>query len=105
MREGTSMELRELQDHIKNLATIEKTAAPVVSCYVDVEAWRSGNGQSLQKALKAQSGGLSNEALSDLDEARARIEAFLGGDLLPQANGAAVFARAGDRPLFVPLQF
>lgn len=99
------MELRELQQHIRNLVTVERTAAPVVSCYIDVEGWRLRNRQSLEKRLKAPTHEPSNEARRALDDALARIEAFLREDRLTQASGAAVFARAGDRPIFIALQF
>jgi peptide subunit release factor 1 (eRF1) len=99
------MDVRELQQHIRNLATIEKTTAPVVSCYIDFEAWRSGNRAALDKSLRGRTRGLSHRELSALHEAVARIDGFLGSDLPGQTRGAAVFARAGDQPFFLTLEF
>ena len=99
------MELRELQVHVKDLAALERTSAPVVSCYVDIEARRSRNRNPLDEWVRLLERGLSTDALRALEETVGRIDAFLAADLLPQTRGVAVFARAGDHPLFLPLQF
>ena len=31
------MEVKELQQHIRTLATLEETSAPVISCYLNLE--------------------------------------------------------------------
>jgi len=90
------MELGELQQHVKDLAALEKTAAPVVSCYIDVEAWRSGKRYLLDEQVKVCRRDQSTDARSALEQTLARIEAFLGvggvGYLLrflrPQIYGA-----------------
>jgi hypothetical protein len=102
---GNPLELRQLRQHIRTLAALEPALHPVVSCYINVEpgcpAFRSlWNGQ-----VRAWRRTLPAEARSYLEAARVRIEAFLSARLLGHTRGVAVFARGGDRPFFLPLQF
>ena len=61
-----------------------------------------GSRRNLEESIKE---GLAGYAPRAVETAIARVSAFLGTELLPQTMGAAVFARAGERPLFLPLQF
>ena len=48
---------------------------------------------------------LWGRAKHDFEEAMNRIEAFIDNDLLSDAKGVAIFARAGEGEFFLPLQF
>jgi hypothetical protein len=54
--------------------------------------------QLVRKTLKENRRG-------DFENALGCVEEFIGSDLLPDAKGTALFARAGDEPFFLPLQF
>jgi rubrerythrin len=96
---------RELEKHIRSLATLEESEAPLISCYLEV-----GNGlpefrnvlnervQTLRQSLKVN-------ALTPFEEALVRIEAFLQTGMATWARGLALFARGGRQPFFLPLQF
>ena len=99
------MTTRELRQHIGHLASLEKTAAPVVSSYIDVEAWKSGNARVLDDQARALKRELPSAIVRDFEEALARTDVFLGTALLPQTRGVAVFARGGEQPVFFSLQF
>ncbi|HBY63554.1 MAG TPA: hypothetical protein DEH78_27330 [Solibacterales bacterium] len=98
------MELKELQRHITTLVTLEESEAPVVSCYLDLEAggYRTVLGERvavLRKALPATG------KRQDFEAAIALIEEFLAQAVSRETKGLALFARGGPQPFFLPLQF
>jgi hypothetical protein len=99
------MKFRELQRHILTLTKLDGTEAPVVSCYINVESGESKYRDTIEQQGRSLKRGLSDGAVRDVEEALQRIEAFLAAGLEPGTRGAAVFARAGESPFFLPLQF
>lgn len=99
------MELKTLQSHIRTLVTLEETSAPVISCYLKLGeeplAWRTAFDSRLNLLRRT----LRGDARWDFEEALGRIEAYLNTALEPTARGAAIFARGGAQPFFLPLQF
>lgn len=99
------MELKTLQTHIRTLVTLEESSAPVVSCYLTIteepDSWRPAFDQRVQR-LRA---GLQGSIWWDFEEAVSRIETYLMRDLQATTRGVAIFARGGDQPFFLPLQF
>lgn len=99
------MELKELQQHIRTLATVAETNAPVVSCYLDLEqglptcrSFIRGRSKVLRKIL-------FGEGLRGFEEALPQVEAYIETELQPESKGVAIFARGGSDPFFLPLQF
>lgn len=99
------MELRRLEEHIRALATVAETEAPLISCYADLTeglaACREEIGlrlQLLRKCLPAQTG-------IEFDEAAARIQKLLDEGLAPRTKGIAVFSRGGLEPFWLALEF
>ena len=99
------MELKNLQRHIRTLATLPETDAPVVSCYLALDKGRVQNRNAFDEQIRPLIGSLSGQARRDFENALGPIEKYLARELLPEAKGAAVFSRAGEQPLFLPLQF
>lgn len=99
------MELKNLQKHIRTLAVVEETNAPMISCYLNLEKGPA----ACQNFIRGRAGVLRKilfgEGLTGFDEALAQVEAFVATELLPEAKGVAIFARGGESPLFLPLQF
>lgn len=99
------MELKTLQHHIRSLVTLEETGAPVISCYLsladDAPSWR----MALDLRLKLLRRSLRGDARWDFEEAMGQIEAYLAQELKPDTQGVALFARGGEHPFFLPLQF
>ncbi len=87
--------LDQLKRHISELATVEETGAPFVSCYLNFENeehdWRAVFNQRVDLLRRAHKG----SALADLEQAVTKIEAVLAYEPAAGAKGAAIFAR-GD---------
>lgn len=96
----------ELKQHITLLAVVEESAAPFISCYLNLEdgaaSWREtfdDRARILRRILKGND-------LADLEEALDKIEAWLATELLAAAKGAAIFVRGTFGGAFMlPMQF
>lgn len=105
-----ALELAELKQHIRTLITLEATDAPVISCYLNLEAVGREDGvvggQDVfreRRALLRKS--MVGERKQYFEEALQGIEEYLENRVQPESNGVAIFARGGARPFFLPLQF
>lgn len=98
------MDVKELQNHIRTLAALEESEAPLISCYLN-----PGNGASVKTRFDQRTQvlrrALTGHALADFEEAATRVGKFLASELKPGTTGVAIFARGGDRRFFLALQF
>lgn len=99
------MEVKALQKQIRTLVALEETNAPVISCYLTLSEepldWRIAFDLRLQVVRRT----LRGDARWDFEEALERIETFLNTELAPESRSVAIFARGGEKPFFLPLQF
>jgi protein required for attachment to host cells len=98
------MEVRELEQHIAALVSIEESASPFVSCYLDVErgVYRTVLDERVHLLRKTFP---SVEKRRDFDSAILLIEAYLDRAINRETKGLALFARGGIQSFFLPLQF
>ena len=99
------MELGRLKDHVRALATLEETEAPVISCYVNLEKGKSGFRPEIQRRIGLIKPTLDGERLELFNDALGKVEHVLSGAILPDAKGMAVFAREGEHPFLSLLRF
>ncbi len=99
------MDLKELQKHIRRLATLEESSDIVISCYLALQNGRVVNGEAFSKRLRLLRASVALEQLQGFDEAVDHIGEYLGSELSTESVGIAVFARGGVEPFFLPLQF
>jgi hypothetical protein len=99
------LHIGDLSEHLRRLITLEVTKDPVVSCYLNLE-------HGLQDALRVLYGRMSvlrtsvtRDGRAPCEDAVARIESFLTTEVTPTSKGVAIFARGGEFPFFLPLQF
>lgn len=99
------MDLKELQKHIRILATLPETGAPVISCYLNLETSESGYRHALDERVRLLRKSLAGETRRHFEEALGQIEARLRAGIAAGATGLAIFARGGPQPFFLRLQF
>lgn len=99
------MELKNLQKHIQTLVTLDETNAPVISCYLNLEEGIAAGRTFVKGRAGMLRKSLFGEGLRGFEEALGQIETYLATEILPEARGAALFARGGASPFFLPLQF
>ena len=99
------MELKNLQRHIRSLATLPETSAQVVSCYLELEKGGIKDPAVIHEQVHHLTTGLAGQERQDFKAAMAAIQRYLAVELSADAKGAAIFSRAGAAPFFLPLQF
>jgi len=101
-----AIDLDQLRNHIRTLITLEESAAPLISCYLDLVVGRHGlQPQRFDRRVRAIRQTLSGQDRERFDEALERIQVYLDREIRPKTRGVAIFARAGERPFFLGLQF
>jgi peptide subunit release factor 1 (eRF1) len=99
------MDRRNLKQHLRTLAQLDETGDPVISAYLNLEAGETSAARALQEHARAARKTLLPHQRVPFDRALERIAAFVQSELFPEARGAALFAREGAAPFFLPLQF
>lgn len=99
------MELKNLQQHIRTLVTLEETEAPVISCYLNLDGGELAPRHALEARVSSLRKSFTGKQLQYLEEALIPIDSFIRTELLPEARGAAIFSRGGNPPFSLPLQF
>ena len=85
--------LEELKQQIIVLASVKESGAPFFSCYLNLENGQTGWRDMLDQRSRILRRILKGDDLADLEEVLGKIDAWLANDLLPDAKGAAIFAR------------
>jgi Bacterial archaeo-eukaryotic release factor family 10 len=99
------MELRTLERHIASLAAMPESGAPVISCYLNLQGGPPGYQNTWDEQVATLRSGLTGVARRDFEEGLIPIEKFRESAMREGAASLAVFARAGERPFFLALQF
>ena len=99
------MELKNLKKHVRTLATLPETDAPIISCYLFLEGGHIKEPNVFEERIRDIKSILTGQARYDFEEALDLIRKYLTGKLLPEAKGVAIFSRTGKEPFFLPLQF
>lgn len=99
------MDLKELQKHIRTLATLPAAGAPVLSCYLNLETSEPGYRHALDERVRLLRKSLAVETRRHFEEALGQIEAYLRAGIAVGATGLAIFVRGGQQPFCLPLQF
>ncbi|MBI4623186.1 MAG: hypothetical protein HY736_08210 [Verrucomicrobia bacterium] len=109
-KDHPAIALAELRKHIRTLITLKATDAPVISFYLNLESDRRESGGTDYQSVLSERAVLLRKSMSGerkkcLDEALGHIGTYLLAELRPASKGAAIFARGGAQPFFLPLQF
>lgn len=99
------MELKNLHQHIRNLVTLEKSEAPIISCYLNLENGVAGYRVFMDERIALLRKSFSGNTRRMLEETFGRVETYLASELQADAKGTAVFVRGGKQPFFLSLQF
>lgn len=99
------MELTELKKHIRTLATLPETDAPVISCYLELLKGKIKDRETYKELERTAIIGLCENEEDIVKETFNPVNEYLANKLQPDAKGIAIFSRAGKNPFFLPLQF
>ena len=93
------MELKNLQKHVRTLATLPETDAPVISCYLTVHDGRIKHRNAFDGHVSPLTRGLTGQMRQDFEDALEPIGPNPTEELLPEANGVAIFSRRHGPPV------
>lgn len=96
------MDYGQLQRHIRELASLEQSDELVVSCYINAA---TNYRKTFQEQVSSAKNMIERKLLPGFWEALGRIEVFFGTGIRAESRGVAVFARGGEPPFFLSLQF
>jgi len=99
------MELKNLKNHVRTLATLSETDAPVISCYLFLERGHIKEPNLFEERIRDIKSILTGQARHDFEKAMDFIRKYLAEELKSEAKGTAIFARARKEPFYLPLQF
>lgn len=99
------MELKNLHQHIRQLAMLEKSEAPIISCYLNLEGGVTGYRTFMDERVTLLRKNFDGNQRRFFEEALGRVEAYIATEGLEGAKSVAVFSRGGNASFFLPLQF
>jgi len=100
------MKLKPLNQHIKRLADLDGTRFPIISCYLDLDRERGDRYATLvQREEEILSSPWPTLTKSGIISAFNSIKRWLNSELKPKSRGVAIFARAREGDVFIPMQF
>jgi len=101
----TEMKLSVFQEHIRNLAILPQSESLVVSCYLTLDQGHVKDNRAYDQRIMDLRTAVDQRYLVELDQSLEWIQTFLEKKLKINSNGIAIFARAGEKKFFLPLEF
>ncbi|MBD3289995.1 hypothetical protein GF337_14400, partial [candidate division KSB1 bacterium] len=96
------MDLENLDKHIDTLAKLDETEYPVISCYLNL----TGNfSDYFNERIRLLEKNFPINEREPFDEAADKIFEHLKSGIDSEAKGVAIYARGGNDPFFLALQF
>jgi hypothetical protein len=99
------MDRKNLQQHIRTLALLAETNAPVISCYLNLGSGMAPCRDEFQERAGILRKNVGWHARLPFEEAVVAIETSINVPPQADARGMAIFARGGASPFLMPLQF
>jgi protein required for attachment to host cells len=99
------VDIRTLQRHVLTLATLEESDAPVISCYLNLEAGLAPARRVLDERVRLLRKTLPAPQRGPFEQALLRIDSRLAAGFRAESLGAAVFSRSGAQEFFFDLEF
>ena len=99
------MELKELQGHIRTLASLEESDSPMINCYLDLSGGVNRCFEEIGARHQILTKSLSAVGATAIGELTYKIQDYVIGRIEPRTRGMAAFARTGRDPFWLALQF
>ncbi len=99
------MDLKNLKQHIKTLATLEENDDPVISCYLNVEKGLHNSQSYMEQRIQWIEKSIFGSQKHSFEEALKVIDNRLKNVDLSQVKGLAFFTRGGKSPFSLELRF
>lgn len=94
-----------LKKALNRLSEVAPNDSPLISCFVNLEDNVTATLQAFEHQAREMAGRLSGNRKNDFQDAFAEIKNYLRSSLATNSKGAAIYARWGERPFFLPMEF
>jgi len=94
------MKIESMKEMMTLLAEVEPSDSPVLSCFVNLKQHHQAAADEIGRQAAVLSRTLKDEQKQCFDQALEEITQYLIQTPLPNAGGAALYARAGEQPFF-----
>lgn len=101
---STSME-KILTKALHRLAEVTPDQSPIVSCFVNLDESKAATLQRFDLQAREIVKRLRGQRQTDFEDAFLEIRNYLENSLAKNSRGAAIYARWGERPFLIPLEF
>lgn len=95
----------QLKKALNRLSDVAPDESPLISCFVNLEENLAMTLQAFERQALEMSRRLGGKRRVDFEDAFAEIKNHLETSLAKGSKGAAIYARWGERPFFLPLEF
>ena len=99
------MNVRDLQESVRRLATLDENDDLVLSVYLSVDGGPAAMRHRLRERIHPILPDLDDRERPSVEEALARIEDWIDHEIDARTRGVALFCRAGDERFLDALQF
>ncbi|MBL0157277.1 MAG: host attachment protein [Bryobacterales bacterium] len=99
------MNIQTLEKHLLTLVTLGEADAPVVSCYLNLEAGLDAARQAIDERVRLLRKSLPQPQRELFEQAFTQIHTRLAAGFLEESLGVAVFSRGGAQEFFLDLEF
>ena len=93
------MNIQTLEKHLLTLVTLGEADAPVVSCYLNLEAGLDAARQAIDERVRLLRKSLPQPQRELFEQAITQIHTRLAAGFLEESLGVAVFSRGGAQEL------
>ncbi|MEM0968171.1 MAG: hypothetical protein AAGJ31_02365 [Verrucomicrobiota bacterium] len=90
---------------VRRLVEVEPKESPVVSCFVNLDLPRQDYFFEIESQARLMGRRFRGAARLDYDQSIERIHSYLQGELKPKSRSVVLYARGGEHPFFLPVQF
>ena len=100
-----SIPSHQLKKALIRLSEVAPNDSPLISCFVNLEENLALTLQAFDRQAKEMGRRLTGQRKVDFEDAFAEIVQHLETSVAKGSKGAAIYARWGERPFFLPLEF
>lgn len=99
------MKTEILKNLINRLIEVDPNKSPLISCFINLESPRTDYFSEIEAEARFLAKRLSGQRLTDYEDALDEIREYVKKSVKAGSKGVAIYARWGQAPVFVPIQF
>ncbi|MCB1099638.1 MAG: hypothetical protein KDN22_28970 [Verrucomicrobiae bacterium] len=95
----------DLKQLVTQLVEVEGNSSPLISCFVNLTTPQSDYLAEIETQARGAFRSLAKDRLDDFEDAYSEVKDYLKNSLDQSSRSVAIYARGGESPVLLPLQF